>query len=119
MALKTPVLNFPFPYLVLDVQIRSRKERLKAIIDTGFDGDIAIPKGLLTNGDPPQSLLPWELADGSRILAPAYLGKAKLGNLKSVFVVIITLGDEPLVGCGIIKHFAITLDHGRKVVVSI
>ena len=33
-------------------------------------------------------------------------------------VVVITLGDEPLIGQGIIKHFSITLDHGKKVIVE-
>ncbi len=118
MALKRDFISSHFPYLSIQLQVRQRQEQLEVLLDTGFDGDIAIPKGLLTNGDLPDGLLPWQLADGSEIIAPAYIGRVKIGNTPSIPVVIITLGDEALIGQGIIKHFSITLDHGKKVIVE-
>jgi predicted aspartyl protease len=61
-----------FPYILLTVAIRNREERVEALLDTGFDGDIVIPPHLLTNGTPPESYLRWTLADGSTVMAPAY-----------------------------------------------
>lgn len=118
MAIKKSIISKRFPYIPLQVQVRQRKEQIEALLDTGFDGDIAVPKDLLTNGDTPDGYLPWQLADGSEIIAPAYIGKAKVGDLKSIPVVVITLGDESLVGQGIIKHFTLTLDHGKRVIVE-
>jgi predicted aspartyl protease len=118
MAIKTSIISRRFPYIPLQVQVRQRKEKIEALLDIGFDGDIAIPKGLLTNGDPPDGLLPWQLADGSRIIAPAYIGRVKIGNIASFPVVIIALGDESIVGQGVIKNLTITLDHGRKIVIE-
>lgn len=107
-----------FPYLSLELQVRHRKEKIEVLLDTGFDGDIAIPKGMLTNGDIPDGLLPWKLADGSKIIAPAYIGKVRVGKMPPLAVVVITLGDEALIGQGIIKHFSITLDHGKRVLIE-
>lgn len=118
MALKRDLVSSHFPYLSIQLQVRHRKEKIEVLLDTGFDGDIAVPKGLLTNGDPPDGLLPWTLADGSKIIAPAYLGKVRVGQMTPLPVTVITLGDEPLIGQGIIKHFSITLDHGKKVIVE-
>ncbi len=116
MAIKR--ISSRFPYLSLDLQVRHRQEKLEVLLDTGFDGDIAIPKGMLTNGDVPDGLLPWKLADGSKIIASAYIGKVRIGQMTPLVVTVITLGDEPLIGQGIIKHFNITLDHGRRVIIE-
>lgn len=116
MAIKRIISRFP--YLSLELQVRHRKEKIEVLLDTGFDGDIAIPKGMLTNGDVPDGLLPWKLADGSKIIAAAYIGRVKLGQIPSIAVTVITLGDEPLIGQGIIKHFTITLDHGKRVLIE-
>ncbi len=116
MAIKS--ISTRFPYLSLELQVRYRKEKIEVLLDTGFDGDIAIPKGLLTNGNPPDGLLPWKLADGSKIVAPAYIGKIRVGQMAPLQVIVITLGDESLIGQGIIKHFTITLDHGKRVLIE-
>lgn len=116
MAIKR--ITSRFPYLYLELQVRQRKEKLEVLLDTGFDGDIAIPKGMLTNGDVPDGLLPWKLADGSKIIAAAYIGRVKIGQMPPMTVTVITLGDEPLIGQGIIKHFTIILDHGKRVLIE-
>ena len=102
----------------MELQVRRREEKIEVLLDTGFDGDIAIPKGMLTNGGIPDGLLPWKLADESKVIAPAYIGKIRIGQMTPLPVVVITLGDEPLIGQGIIKHFKITLDHGKRVIVE-
>jgi hypothetical protein len=35
------------------VVVNKRSETIEAILNTGFDGDIILPEGLLMNGKPP------------------------------------------------------------------
>ena len=39
-----------FPYIPITIAIRTREETIEALLDTGFDGEIILPPGLLTNG---------------------------------------------------------------------
>ena len=74
-----------FPYIPVTVILNKRTETVEALLDTGFDGDLIIPEGLMTNGKPPDSYLRLTLADHvTSVLAPAYLGRvevAKLGDM--------------------------------------
>jgi hypothetical protein len=73
-----------FPYIPVTVVLNKRTETVEALLDTGFDGDLIIPEGMMTNGKPPDSYLRFTLADqATSVLAPAYLGRvevAELGN---------------------------------------
>ena len=90
-------------------------------MDTGFDGDVIIPEGLMTNGKPPDSYLRLTLADQTTsVLAPAYLGRvevAKLGDVGEHTAIISVLGTEAIIGRNLLRRFRITLDHGREVTV--
>jgi hypothetical protein len=46
-----------FPYIPVTVFLNKRTETVEALLDTGFDGDLIIPEGLMTNGKPPDSYL--------------------------------------------------------------
>lgn len=116
MALSKIVSN-NFPFIPIVVTVRKRVEKVETLIDTGFEGDIVVPKGLLTNGDPLDTVLPWQLADGRVIIAPVYAGKVKLGNI-SFAVSVITLGNEVMIGRGVTDRFKVIFDHGKKVIVE-
>ena len=88
-----------------------------ALLDTGFDGDVALPQHLVA-GVLPDGYLPWVLADGSDVLAPAYEGIVQIGSTAPLAAVMIALGEEPLVGRGVSDHFRIVLDHGREIIVE-
>jgi hypothetical protein len=61
-----------FPYIPVTVVLNKRIETIEALLDTGFDGDLIIPEGLMTNGKPPDSYLRFTLADQvTSVLAPA------------------------------------------------
>jgi Predicted aspartyl protease len=110
-----------FPYIPVTVVLNKRIETIEALLDTGFDGDLIIPEGLMTNGKPPDSYLRFTLADQvTSVLAPAYLGKvevAELGDMGEYPAIISVLGTEPLIGRNFARHFHITLDHGRQVII--
>ena len=97
-----------FPYLPIIIAIRRREETTEALLDTGFDGDIIIPPGLITNGSPPDSYMRWTLADGSTVLAPSYLGRVEVANFGDVgtfAAVMSVLGDEPIIGRSLSNRF--------------
>ena len=52
------------------------------------------------------------------MLAPFYLGVVNLGATELRDIHVTAMGDEPIVGCGIISEFTVILDHGRRVVVE-
>lgn len=111
-----------FPYLPISLHIPGRylegRVQVEALLDTGFDGDVAVPGGLLGNGHPAEAFVRWTLADGSEVLAPAYRGYIYFGSMGPINVVVTVLGDEHLIGRRAITRFRVTLDHGRQVVME-
>lgn len=107
-----------FPFLPITIRIRQHEETVEALLDTGFDGHVVVPRSLVANGHPPNGHLQWTLADGSTVLAPYYLGTIRVGTFGPFSAMITALGDEPLIGREVAKHLTITLDHGRRVIVS-
>jgi predicted aspartyl protease len=122
MAMKKSLTSTRFPYIPLTVTVNKRSETIEALLDTGFDGDIILPEGLLTNGKPPDSYLRFRLADQvTSVLAPAYLGRveiAELGDAGASAAIIGILGNEPIIGRNLARRFRITLDHGRQVILE-
>ncbi|MBI4492857.1 MAG: hypothetical protein HY690_08710 [Chloroflexi bacterium] len=119
MALNHRVVSSRFPYLPLHLALGDRTADVDALLDTGFDGDVVLPPGLvMDNSQPPDEYLQWTLADGSEVLAPAFLGTARVGELAPFPVLITALGDEPLVGRGVSDRFLVMLDHGHQVIVE-
>ena len=114
----TPVTSSHFPYLPLTLTVRGRIAAIEALLDTGFDGHVVVPIGLITNGMVPDGSLEWMLADGSVVQAPAYIGSVQVGSFAPVAVVISVLGDEPIVGRAVSDSFRVTLDHGQRVIVE-
>src|SRR5437016_59810 len=110
-----------FPYIPVTVFLNKRVETVEALLDTGFDGDLIIPKGLMTNGKPPDSYLRFTLADQvTTVLAPAYLGRvevAELGDAGLYSAIISVLGTKAIIGRNLVRHFHIALDHGRQVII--
>lgn len=119
MAMKQKeVISRRFPYLPITLTVGQHTQTVSALLDTGFDGHVVVPAGLITNGNPPDSYLRWTLADGSQVPAPAYLGTVQIGDLGTFPAVISILGEEPIVGRSLSNHFRITLDHGKRVIVQ-
>ena len=110
-----------FPYIPVTVVLTKRTETVEALLDTGFEGDLILPEGLLTNGKPPDSYLRFTLADQvTTVLAPTYLGRvevAELGDAGFYAAIISVLGTEAIIGRNLVRHFHIALDHGRQVII--
>jgi predicted aspartyl protease len=111
-----------YPYIPVTISINKRTETVEALLDTGFEGDVIIPEGFMTNGKPPDSYLRFTLADPTAtVLAPAYLGTvevAHLGDAGAFPAIISALGTEPMIGRNLARRFRITLDRGSRVIVG-
>ncbi len=118
MALVRRLESTRFPYLPVHISVGRRSVQVEALVDTGFDGHVALPAHLLADSEQPDLYVTWALADGSEVLAPAFVGTVHLGDFDPFSVLVTTIGDEPLVGRGVTDRFAITLDHGQKIVVE-
>ena len=108
------VISTHFPYVPLHVAVRNRAENVEALLDTGFDGDIVVPEAFATGLGLPDSRSRWQLADGSLVRAPIYLGSVRIGRTELSPVLVIALGDELLVSRNLIAHFTVILDHGHQ-----
>ena len=114
-----------FPFLPLSIRVRVTKGKLleldtQALIDTGFSGDIVVPATKELLQSTPGAYATWTMADGSEVLAPIFLGTIRFPELEEdaaemVGVTITVLGDQALIGQSVLKHFTLTLDHGKQV----
>lgn len=112
------LISSHFPYLRVHIQVHKQIKEAEALIDTGFDGFVAMPRESLMNGKPPDGYVPCTLADGSRIAAPFYQGTVQIGKFTSFAAIIIAMGDEPLVGRGVTDKFKVIFDHGKKILLE-
>ena len=117
----SPVTSSNYPYVQLSVKIRDWQDNNYALIDTGFTGNLVVPVSLLSEAmGLPDSRIQWELADGSVVGAPVYLGTLEILGLPPIRDVAITfLGEEFILGRGIIDRYKVTFDHGEKVILEI
>lgn len=112
------VISSHFPYLPLRIKVRRGTHVVEALIDTGFDGDIALPSKMIMNGNPPDGYHRWKLADQSIVVTPYYIGTVGFGKIVLPSVLITVLGNEPIIGRGIIADFKVTLDRGKQVILE-
>jgi predicted aspartyl protease len=98
--------------------IVARQElEMEALLDTGFDGWVAMPSSSIPVGIPPDSQSMWQMADGSQAWAQIYRGMMRIGDMEPFRGLITILGSEALLGREICDRFLITLDHGKRIIV--
>lgn len=114
----TRLIAIRFPYLPLTLVVRGRMMMVEALLDTGFNGYVIVPPGLVRDDQPPDLQQRWSLADGSPVETAAYLGPVRLEDLGTFDAPITVFGDEALVGRRLIDRFTIILDHGTRLIVG-
>lgn len=109
----------PYPSLAIRFVAGDVAVETWAVVDTGFDGHLVVPGSFVTNLPSPEYTRRVRTASGEVVLVPVYAGTIELvaqPGLIDAFILV--LGDEYLIGLETINHFAVTFDHGLRVVVD-
>ena len=120
MALSTTVVTPAYPYVEIEFAVGAfRSPTFLAYVDTGFDGYLIIPVTQTSLLGPPQFSAPWELGDGSVVQAEEYRGEILVSGLAITIPARITLlGEEYLVGRGVVDQLRIIFDHGQRLLLE-
>lgn len=128
--MKGKLISTNCPYLRFDLIVDLKKRifsetQIEALFDSGFSGDVAIPGQLVGNGKapPPEGYARFKLANGAITSAPVYIGSVVFRELiketpNPIEVSVLVMGDEVLVGRGLMDHFRVILDHGKQLIVE-
>lgn len=112
-------VNNPYPYLRVHFSVRGHQGTALALLDTGFTGHLAIPTDALNgNLGLPDAVANWELANGSIVNAPLYSGNIHIEDFPAILGTITVVGNEYILGRGILDNFKITLDHGKRIIIE-
>jgi predicted aspartyl protease len=111
------------PYLDIKVRIGDYDHPdfefdIEALVDTGFDGGLAVPPALIPSTVPSVGESAWYLADGTEIKAQSYFCYVAIGHLQPIPTAVITLDGDVLLGRHVTDQFRVTFDHGRRVIVE-
>lgn len=113
-----PVISERFPFVPVIVEFASAIREAEALLGTGFDGDIVLPAAMIPIGEPVFTTAGFRLANESSIRVPVFQAAAVVGGSRVRPVFVASVGSVPMIGRRLIRHFAITLDHGLRVVVE-
>ena len=108
-----------YPFLSVRIEIGDWRTETWALVDTGFEGSLAIPSTALGLGlGSPDSSSNWVLADGSVVETPVYIGELEIFGLPPIPEIVVTaLGTDYILGRGVIDRFKVILDHGERLIV--
>lgn len=119
MAHRQRIISTTYPYLQVKVHLRGREYDALALVDTGFTGDVVIPVGVIdATAESPDAAVDWQVADGAVVPSPIYFAEVEIVGFPPVEAAITVLGDEYLLGTGVIDNFQVTFDHGRRLIVE-
>ena len=108
-----------YPYLRIVVEVRGVRFEGLALLDTGYTGELVIPESTLEQGiGMPAEHTNIEVGDNRIVDSPTYLGSLEIIGFPSIpGVVVNVMGDEYIIGLGILDLFSVTFDYGQRVIV--
>lgn len=113
------MMDEPYPSLRIRFTIQGITGNVAALLDTGFDGYLAIPESTIAAFPLPLGRQPILTASGEQVRVPIYRGTIELiGMPRPIAAPIIAIGDEYLLGLATLNHFKVTFDHGQRVIVE-
>jgi predicted aspartyl protease len=89
-----------------------------ALLDTGFDGFLAVPSAAAATWPQPLRVQRVQTASGEVVSVPVYVGTLTVAETaQPLDALIIALGDEYLVGIKAVERYQVILDRGHRVIV--
>jgi predicted aspartyl protease len=121
VAQATRLVTPAYPYVEVTFVVGTfRSPPILAYVDSGFDGYLLVPATQATLLGPPQLSTRWELGDGSVVQAQEYRGEIEVSGLSLIIPARITcLGEEYLLGRGIVDRLRMTFDRGQRLILEI
>ncbi len=107
---REPVL--PLTLLPLGASVQEGIE-IEAVVDTGFDGELTLPRGLIRRlGYPYVGFTRGTLADGSAVRFDYHEGRLLWHGGEERAVVVLATGEagDPLVGMALLRGSRLTID---------
>ena len=108
-----------YPSLPIRVEARGVRFEGLALLDAGFTGELVLPEIILEGGiGLPVEHTDIEVGDNRVVNSPTYLGSLEIVGLSTIpGVVINIIGDEYIIGRGILDLYSITFEYGLRVIV--
>ncbi len=105
---REPVL--PLTLLPLGASVQEGIE-IEAVVDTGFDGELTLPLGLIQRlGYPYAGFTRGTLADGSAVRFDYHEGRVLWHGGEERAVVVLAADGDPLVGMALLRGSRLTID---------
>lgn len=118
------IISKDYPRLLVEIGVKGLFSAHEyALVDTGFEGAVVVPEGVLKHDlGNPDGLGTWRVAGGGLIEAPLYMGAVNLigtPDFNPWFVVpVAVMGNKYIIGRELIDQFAVTFDHGKRVILK-
>jgi predicted aspartyl protease len=121
VAQATRLVTPAYPYVEIAFVIDTfRSPTVLAYVDSGFDGYLLVPAAQSVLFGPSQFSTSWELGDGSVVQAQEYRGEVQVVGLPLTVPARITfLGEEYLLGRGVVDRLRMTFDRGQRLILEI
>jgi clan AA aspartic protease len=106
--------EFGQPRVEIEVRGSQARVQVEALLDTGFDGELSLPVGIAIQlGLELRDVVAVELADGTIRDELVFRGHLIAEGREVEISLLLTHGQEPLMGTGLLRDRRVVLDFGR------
>jgi len=103
------------PVVEVKLDLGKEKRIVNAVIDTGFNGYISVPKKLIDRSDWDfLGIEEYELASGELMRERVFLGRIEIGTEKLVAFILSSNSSDALIGTKLLKNRVLTINFADK-----
>jgi len=103
------------PVVEVKLDLGKEKRAVNAVIDTGFNGYISVPKKLIDRSDWDfLGIEEYELASGELMRERVFLGRIEIGTEKLVAFILLSNSSDTLIGTKLLKNRVLTINFADK-----
>jgi len=103
------------PVIEVKLDLGKEKRAVNAVIDTGFNGYISVPKKLIDESDWDfLGIEEYELASGELMRERVFLGRIEIGTEKLAVFILSSNSSDTLIGTKLLKNRVLTINFADK-----